>query len=129
MGRDKVIKKAMRALENLMDDEHVLIVIDYETGVARKYIDVNFDLQTIHGNLLHVGVFRGDRRLIAIIFDPYIEEFLCDVIGRYCDENERMLLKRGSLERVCKELQDFIKTRLSNIISNVMNVLIERYVK
>lgn len=73
MGRDKVLKKAEKTLQELKDDEYILIFIDYERGIARRYIDVNFELRTMYGGMLHVGVFRRDGRMIAIIFDPNIE--------------------------------------------------------
>jgi hypothetical protein len=129
MGREKVIKKAEKALGNLKGDEYVLIFIDYEIGLSRRYIDVNFELQAMHGDRLHVGVFKRDERLIAIIFDPNIEEFLCKVTGKYCDENERRMLKRGSLERVCRELQEVVGVKFNKIINDITNTLREIHVE
>jgi hypothetical protein len=129
MGREKVIKKAGKGLVNLKGDEYILIFIDYEIGPSRKYIDVNFELQTMYGGILHVGVFRRDGRMIAIIFDPNIEGFLCKVAGRYCDEDEVRMLKHGGLERVCRELREIFETELGGIINEVVSMLRERYLK
>jgi hypothetical protein len=129
MGREKVIKKAEKVLRNLKSDEHILIFIDYEIGPSRRYIDVNFELQAMYGDGLHVGVFKRDKRLIAIIFDPNIEEFLCKVTGKYCDEDERKMLKRGSLEEVCGELQEVVGVEFNKIISDITNTLREIHVE
>jgi hypothetical protein len=129
MGREKVIKKAEKGLGNLKGDEHILIFIDYEIGPSRRYIDVNFELQAMYGDGLHVGVFKRDRRLIAIIFDPNIEEFLCKVTGKYCDEDERKMLKRGSLEEVCRELQEVVGVEFNKIINDIANTLREIHVE
>jgi hypothetical protein len=130
MGRDKVLAKAVRALERkLKDDELELIIIDCERGPARRYIDENFERKGMCEDRVYVGSFRGDGRLVAIIFDPDIEEFLCKLTGRYCDERERSALKRGGLDKVCEELRGIIETKLSHIIDDVVNELREHYMK
>lgn len=130
MGRDKVLVKAVRALEGkLKDDEMELIVIDYERGPARKYIDENFERKGMYEGKVYIGAFRGNGRLVAIIFDPDIEEFLCKLTGRYRDERERDALKRGGLDRVREELRGIIKTKLSQVIDDVVNELREHYMR
>ncbi len=129
MGRDKVLVKARRALEKFdKSDESLLIIIDYERGASRKYIDENFEKKEIYESKVYIGVFKRDKRLIAIIFDPDIEEFLCKVLDKYCNESERKVLKRGDLNRVCKELHEVMTAKLENsltILKNELQQLIE----
>lgn len=124
MGRDKVLVKAKRALEKFdKNDESLLIVIDYERGASRKYIDENFDKKVMYESKVYVGVFKRDKRLIAIIFDPDIEEFLCKVLDKYCNESERKALKRGDLDRVYKELREVMTAKLEKVINDIENEL------
>jgi hypothetical protein len=41
----------------------------------------------------------------VIIFDLFIEEFLCRSINKFCDDNERKDIKRGDIENVCSRIQ------------------------
>jgi hypothetical protein len=127
MGRDRVLKKAVRELGKVDEkDEAILIVVDYERGPYRKYIDENFEKRGMYENKVQIGVFKKDRRLVAIIFDPDIEAFLCKVTKKYCDENEKKTLKRGGLDRVCKELQGVL-AKVESVINNVVNELQQQY--
>jgi len=75
---------------------------------------------------VYIGVFKEDKRLIAVIFDPDIEEFLCKATGRYCDEEERKALKRGGLERVCEKLRELLNSALSKVVDDIVNALRKR---
>lgn len=84
MGRDKVLKKAERAARGLGREELLLLVIDYERGPARRYVEVKFKvLGDLYGGTLHIAR-SDDSKAIAVISDPHIEEFLCKVTGRCC---------------------------------------------
>jgi hypothetical protein len=48
------------------------------------------------------------------------------VTKKYCDENEKKTLKRGGLDRVCKELQGVL-AKVESVINNVVNELQQQY--
>jgi len=50
-------------------------IIDYERGVARSFIDKQFDLKDVERKIF-LGVAKGRRNVLAVIFDPDIEEAL-----------------------------------------------------
>jgi hypothetical protein len=125
MGRDKVLKKAKRATGGLGRGELLLLVIDYERGAARRYVEVEFRvLGDLYGGTLHIAR-SDDSKAIAVIFDPDIEEFLCRVTGRYCRDDERRELKSGDQDVVCGRLLDAMKPRLAEIQSRVAGSLVE----
>jgi len=66
-----------------------------------------------------IGVYKRSQKIIAIIFDPFVEEFLCRSINKFCDDNERKDIKRGDIENVCSRIQ----TRL---LADKINVLAEK---
>jgi len=60
MGRDKVLKKAERATGGLGRGELLLLVIDYERGPARRYVEVKFRvLRDLYEGTLHIARSRG----------------------------------------------------------------------
>jgi hypothetical protein len=60
MGRDKVLKKAERATGGLGREEPLLLVIDYERGPARRYVEVKFKvLRDLYEGTLHIARSRG----------------------------------------------------------------------
>jgi len=127
LSREKVLRKALKALEMLNDDEAELIVIDHEKApFARKLVDEHFEKEAVYEDKMYVGVFKRDERLIAIIFDPDIEEFLCRAVDRrYCYEEERKALKHGSSYWVFKELRELIRAR-REIINGIVGALHKR---
>jgi hypothetical protein len=127
LSREKVLRKALKALEMLSDDEAELIVIDHERApFARKWVDENFEKEAVYEDKMYVGVFKRDERLTAVIFDPDIEEFLCRAVDRrYCREEEGKALKRGSSYRTFKELRELIRAR-REIINDVVSALYKR---
>ncbi len=124
MGRDKVLKKAERAARGL-GGALLLLVIDYERGPARRYVEVKFKvLGDLYEGALHIARSE-DSKAIAVIFDPDIEEFLCKVTGRYCRDDERRELKSGDQDVVCGRLLDAMKPRLAEIQSEIARSLME----
>jgi hypothetical protein len=125
MGRDKVLKKAERTARGLGRGELLLLVIDYERGPARRYVEVKFKvLGDLYGGTLHIAR-SDDSKAIAVISDPHIEEFLCRVTGRYCRDDERRELKSGDQDVVCGRLLDAMKPRLAEIQNKVAGSLME----
>jgi hypothetical protein len=124
MGRDRVLKKAEQAARGLGREELLLLVVDYERGAARRYVEVKFKvLGDLYGGTLRIAR-SDDSKAIAVIFDPDIEEFLCKVTGRYCRDDEREL-KSGDQDVVCRRLLDAMKPKLAEIQSRVAGSLVE----
>ncbi len=125
MGRDRVLRKAERTARSLGRGELLLLVIDYERGPARRYVEAKFRvLRDLYEGTLHIAR-SDDSKAIAVIFDPDIEEFLCKVTGRYCRDDERRELKSGDQDAVCKRLLDTMKAKLAEIQSRVAGSLME----
>jgi hypothetical protein len=105
--------------------ELLLLVIDYERGAARRYVDVKFEvLGDLYGGTLRIARSE-DSKAIVVIFDPDIGEFLCKVTGRYCRDDERRELKSGDQDVVCGRLLDTMKPKLAEIQSKVAGSLAE----
>jgi len=105
MGRDKVLKKIESLRGKLIENESIIAVIDYEVGPMREFIDRNFEFRdAMFNGSVYMGVYKRDKRVIAIVFNPYIEEFLCKTTGKFCREEEWRIIKHGSMDRVCREL-------------------------
>jgi hypothetical protein len=125
MGRDKVLKKAERAAGGLGREELLLLVIDYERGPARSYVEVKFKvLRDLYGGTLHIARSE-DSKAIAVIFNPDIEKSLCKVTGMYCRDDERRELKSGDQDVVCRRLLDAMKPKLADIQSKIAGSLAE----
>jgi len=91
-GRDRVVKE----LSNLASSQpgYIIGVIDYEVGESRKFIDKNFSLEGVEEGIL-VGQIKSKSNVLAVIFDPNIEEALL------CRESRRELCRDPEwLERV-----------------------------
>jgi len=99
-GRDRILNE----LERLQQDK-VLVIIDYEVGPARKYIDENFNLEKVVEGI-YVGVFRHSQNVVAVVFDPRIEEaFICRFLrGRCSDVYWKEKVKSGEACSVLAEL-------------------------
>jgi hypothetical protein len=105
MGRDKVLRKIESLRKGLSRNSSIIAVIDYEEGPTRAYIDRNFEFKDIlFDGAVYIGVYKRDRRILAVVFNPHVEGFLCKVAGRFCGEEEQRIIKRGGVDRVCKEL-------------------------
>jgi hypothetical protein len=126
MGREKLLKIASRISENIEENELLLIIIDYERGLARKYIDTNFKIySSLYNDAVHIAASVGFKKfkVIAIIFDPDIEEFLCRTMDKYCKNLERKMLKHGNQDRICRGLQSVMDIGLSSIIKDLAGAL------
>jgi len=99
-GRDRILNMLKR-----LQQDKVLAVIDYEEGQARKYIDENFQLERIVEGI-YVGVFRRSQNVVAVVFDPKIEEaFICRFLrGRCSDVDWKGKVKTGEACSVLAEL-------------------------
>ena len=106
MSRDKILKKIENLRGELGESSYLIAIIDYERGDMRKYIDLNFEFKekNLFNGTVHIGVYKRDKRVIAVIFDPFIEAFLCKTTRRFCGDDEWGILKRGDINRVCREL-------------------------
>ncbi len=125
MGRDKVFKESRASHRRSWEGELLLLVIDYERGPARRYVEVKFKvLGDLYGGTLRIARSE-DSKAMAVIFDPDIEEFLCRVTGRYCRDDERRELKSGDQDVVCRRLLDAMKPRLAEIQSEIAGSLME----
>jgi hypothetical protein len=72
---------------------------------------------------VRVGVYKRDGKVLAVVFDPHIEGFLCRATGRFCGEEERRTIRRGGMGRVCEEISSTcvdILRRISRAIGNLL---------
>jgi len=125
MGRDKVLKKIESLREELNEGSFIIAVIDYEEGPIRVFIDRNFEFKDVlFDGAVYIGVYKRDERVLAVVFDPHIEEFLCRTTGRFCREEEQRIIKRGGIDRACQELSstcvDIVVRQVSRAISNLL---------
>lgn len=132
-GRDELLRLAKKNVADgrVREGEIQLLVIDYEESErARRVIENHFDMH----NATKIGTapiylaLSNRLRSIAIVFDSNIEEFLCRVTGRYCDDYSRESIKHGDAERVCRILQkDFedIQGVFHEVVKKLKNVLSE----
>ena len=113
-GRDTVLKKVVNLLRMYKQPIIGVIVIDYEAGLMRKYVDalLKYDIQKgvlkFDKIIIRIGITSQEARpLVGIVFDPHIEEALiCKIEPNYCK----------------KEYQRKIKTSKGrNIVSNLLN--------
>lgn len=123
MGRDRVISEAKNIIKNLKDNEKVLLIIDYEKGVSRKFIDKNFEKEAIYEDKIYIGKFKKSNKIIAIIFDSNIEDFLQKITSKH-DENIKRL-KHGDLDEICKKIEEITKEKLNKVINDITNKLSE----
>lgn len=128
MGRDKVLKKIESLRRGLGGDSSIIAVIDHEEGPTRAFIDRNFEFKDVlFDGAVYIGVYKRDERVLAVIFNPHIEGFLCKVAGKFCREEEQGIIKRGGVDRVCKELSsthvDIGVKQVSRAISSLLENL------
>ncbi len=130
-GREKILQIAKRNVvdSRVREGEIQLLVIDYEEPrSARKVIENHFDIRNaikISSAPIHIAL-SNELRSIAMIFDPNIEEVLCRVSRRYCDDYSRESIKHGDAERVCRTLKkDFegIQGVIHEVVEKLKNVL------
>jgi len=83
-GRDRVVKELSKLASS--QPGYIIGVIDYEVGVSREFIYRSFSLEGVEGGVL-VGQFKSKPNVLAVIFDPNIEEALL------CREPRRRLCR------------------------------------
>jgi uncharacterized protein (UPF0548 family) len=103
-------------------------VIDYEEGLMRALIDRNFEFKDVlFDGAVYIGVYKRDERVLVVVFDPHVEGFLCKVAGRFCREEEQRVIKRGGVDRVCREISathvDIGVKQVSRSISSLLESL------
>jgi len=73
-GRDRILKEACDVVQKALRGP-LIIVIDYEEGVMRRYVDSAVEFVCRVGSVL-VGKLRRCESVIAIVFDPKPEDVL-----------------------------------------------------
>ncbi|WP_193322813.1 hypothetical protein [Pyrobaculum calidifontis] len=119
-GRDRILN----ILKQLPQD-NVLVIIDYEVGPARKYIDENFDLERVVEGI-YVGVFRRSQSVVAVVFDPRIEEaFICRYLRERC--NDVNWVRRVKSGEACIALVElFNGEAVAALLRKVGTAIVER---
>jgi hypothetical protein len=72
-GRERILRNIVKNIKPRCS--RLVVVIDYETGDARIFVEKNFRLTQICGK---VWVGQGVNKLagvVAVVFNPHIEEF------------------------------------------------------
>lgn len=119
-GRDRIVGDLMKRSSR---GTLTIAVIDYEKGIARKFIDYNFELREV---VKGVFVGRAKRRddVLVIVFDPRIEDVL---ICRFSRELCRNIdaLKRIKSERAYSIVSRVIgKSEVKKIIYELSEAII-----
>ncbi|MCC6015271.1 MAG: hypothetical protein LM564_06170 [Desulfurococcaceae archaeon] len=90
----------------------------------RVFVDRNFEFKgVLFDGEVYIGVYKRDGRVLAVVFDPHIEGFLCRTTGRFCGEEGRRTIKRGGTDRVCEEISSTcvdVLRRISRAIGNLL---------
>jgi len=135
-GRDTIIKILKKILAGefkspLVEGALVIIVIiDYEKGDARKYIDNFFSQRQVITEGVVLGTIRRVRKkIVAVIFDPNIEEaFLCKISDKLCrtesvhkrikSKNARSFLEEFLESNNAKRLIELISQKVLDVIGH-----------
>lgn len=132
-GRDTIIKILKKILAGefrspLVEGTLTMAIIDYERGDARKYIDNFFSQrQIITEGIVLSTTERKRKKIVAVIFDPNIEEaFLCKISNKLCCTES--VHKRIKSKNACSFLEKFLESdnakRLIELISQkVLDVI------
>ena len=123
LGRDRILNEVFKL--SRIEKSLQIVIIDYERGIARKYVEASFELRMVHEKIL-VGAARNFKNTVAVVFDPNIEEaFLCRIDKTLCyDENKVRLVKSrracNLLEKVLEQgPADEILNKLAREIKNI----------
>ena len=124
-GRDSIVSE-IEKLAQRKRDQVVIAVIDYETGIARKYIEKRFTLHELGTDKqLLLGVSHQKGNVISIVFDPNIEEaLLCRTQKKLClDPDQRRQLKSS---KACSKLRHFLRdSNTRSILHQLARKIIE----
>lgn len=121
MGRDRILRDLIRIAKRTSD--LIVAIIDYEEGIARAYVDKQFKISNpVNKNIL-LGINRQKDNLLAIIFDPNIEEsLLCRIDETLCRDpsySERIKSSKACniIARYLKE--DYIQEILHKLVTEL----------
>lgn len=108
-GRDRILKEVDNWVKKRrIEAEKLILIIDYEEGISRRYINAFF------GNLdtLDKNIFVGRRgKIIGYVFDPYMEKVLGVNDDQFKSENACEILRRklSNDERLNEKVSDIVK--------------------
>ncbi len=123
LGRDKILKLIKKYAAQT--DDLLIAIIDYEKGVSRKYIDFQFKISKIGESILF-GEHKHKRNIIAIIFDPNIEEaLLCKYYPILCRNIN--YYERIKSDKACEVLKEYLKRKPIGKILLMIAKMIIRY--
>jgi len=126
-GRDRIIKDLIEKYVQTERSEVIVAVIDYERGVARKYVEKYFNLQKLEKcECILIGISHSRKnRVLAIVFDPDIEEALVHrIAGAHLNLHQRKGLKR---QEACNVLKTFLKkTSVKSIVRYLAEKIVEK---
>jgi len=117
MGRDRILKDLMGIAERVSD--LVVAVIDYEEGIARAYVEKQFKTSSVNRNVL-LGISKQKDNLLAIVFDPNIEDgLLCKVNKTLC--RDPSYYKKVKSSKACNVVAKYLK---ENYIQSILRRLV-----
>ena len=121
-GRDRIIKEIISISKR--KDRLTIAVIDYEKGISRKFIDVNFELSKIDERIL-IGISKHGKNAIAIVFDPDIEEaFICRISRELCEDIFQF--QKLKSRKAYSAIREFIgKPDTKRILNTIVEKLVE----
>ncbi|NPB00493.1 MAG: hypothetical protein GXO10_03865 [Crenarchaeota archaeon] len=126
-GIDVVLKRSIRAL---CQHTCCIVVIDYEQGEMRRYVNkiLTRELSKFDNIVVRVSqTFCSSshtRYLIGIVFDPRIEEALiCKISSEFCkDLKKKRLIKSYRGREVVKNL---VSKKCSNLLGKLVRLLLD----
>ncbi|ACB40038.1 hypothetical protein [Pyrobaculum neutrophilum] len=95
-----------------------LLVIDYELGDARVYIEENFDIVETNAQWsTHLARFRRCQNVAAVIFDPAIDHEkgpICRADPNLCQGDNRRRIKSKD---ACRQLGEVLNNHLQPLVA------------
>jgi len=105
MGRDRILKDLLEIAERTSN--LIVAVIDYEEGIARAYVEKQFKTSNVNGNVL-LGISKQKDNLLAIVFDPNIEDaLLCKINKTLC--RDPSYYEKVKSSRACNVVAKYLK--------------------
>ena len=124
-GRDRILSSIDRMIKKYKESA-IIAIIDFEKGeVARKYIDNYFDKYEIDSRILLGISKRYGKKVVAVIFDPNIEEALiCLVSKEVCSDKSKLnKVKSNKCEDILNKMMDK-SPLLHRKVEKIVNTLI-----
>jgi len=117
MGRDRILKDLLRIAERM--NTLVVAIIDYEEGVARAYIEKQFKISNVTGSVL-LGISKHKDNLLAIVFDPNIEDgLLCEINKILC--RDPFYYGKVKSSKACNVITKYLE---ENYVRNILRKLV-----